>query len=80
MSSPLPHPGLVTSLQKDITSKEQTIQQLKVDAEKLRQESREKDSQLAHISAQVNNHFSSSSSSPHPLLCLGWILRRLTGV
>ncbi|XP_039223244.1 forkhead-associated domain-containing protein 1 isoform X3 [Crotalus tigris] len=44
--------GLVTSLQKDVVSKEQRIQQLKTDTEKLRQESREKDSQLAYISAQ----------------------------
>ncbi|XP_061457663.1 forkhead-associated domain-containing protein 1 isoform X2 [Rhineura floridana] len=44
--------GLVTSLQKDTTSKEQKIQQLKMDAEKLRRESREKDHQLAHVSAQ----------------------------
>ncbi|XP_053137250.1 forkhead-associated domain-containing protein 1 isoform X2 [Hemicordylus capensis] len=44
--------GLVTSLQKDITSKEQKIQQLKMEADKLRRESREKDSQLAHVSAQ----------------------------
>ncbi|XP_044308260.1 forkhead-associated domain-containing protein 1 isoform X2 [Varanus komodoensis] len=44
--------GLVTSLQKDITSKDQKIQQLKMDAEKFRRESREKDTQLAHVSAQ----------------------------
>ncbi|XP_029140762.1 forkhead-associated domain-containing protein 1 [Protobothrops mucrosquamatus] len=46
--------GLVTSLQKDVVSKEQRIQQLKADTEKLRQESREKDSQLAYISAQCS--------------------------
>ncbi|KAK9392193.1 forkhead-associated domain-containing protein 1 [Crotalus adamanteus] len=46
--------GLVTSLQKDVVSKEQRIQQLKTDTEKLRQESREKDSQLAYISAQCS--------------------------
>nr|XP_056721340.1 forkhead-associated domain-containing protein 1 [Euleptes europaea] len=46
--------GLVTSLQKDITSKEQKIQQLKMDAEKLRRENREKDNQLAHVSAQCS--------------------------
>uniref|UniRef100_A0A8D2KWJ0 Uncharacterized protein n=1 Tax=Varanus komodoensis TaxID=61221 RepID=A0A8D2KWJ0_VARKO len=45
--------GLVTSLQKDITSKDQKIQQLKMDAEKFRRESREKDTQLAHVSAQI---------------------------
>uniref|UniRef100_A0A8C6XZN3 Forkhead associated phosphopeptide binding domain 1 n=1 Tax=Naja naja TaxID=35670 RepID=A0A8C6XZN3_NAJNA len=44
--------GLVTSLQKDVVSKEQRIQQLKTETEKLRQESREKDSQLAYVSAQ----------------------------
>uniref|UniRef100_A0A670ZIC0 Uncharacterized protein n=1 Tax=Pseudonaja textilis TaxID=8673 RepID=A0A670ZIC0_PSETE len=42
--------GLVTSLQKDVVSKEQRIQQLKTETEKLRQESREKDSQLAYVS------------------------------
>ncbi|KAM3824230.1 forkhead-associated domain-containing protein 1 [Vipera latastei] len=46
--------GLVTSLQKDVVSKEQRIQQLKTDSEKLRQESREKDSQLAYVSAQCS--------------------------
>ncbi|KAF7237599.1 Forkhead-associated domain-containing protein 1 [Varanus komodoensis] len=46
--------GLVTSLQKDITSKDQKIQQLKMDAEKFRRESREKDTQLAHVSAQCS--------------------------
>ncbi|XP_063001509.1 forkhead-associated domain-containing protein 1 [Elgaria multicarinata webbii] len=46
--------GLVTSLQKDLTSKDQKIQQLKMDAEKLRTESREKDKQLAHVSAQCS--------------------------
>uniref|UniRef100_A0A8C5WZA7 Uncharacterized protein n=1 Tax=Laticauda laticaudata TaxID=8630 RepID=A0A8C5WZA7_LATLA len=45
--------GLVTSLQKDVVSKEQRIQQLKTETEKLRQESWEKDSQLAYVSAQV---------------------------
>uniref|UniRef100_A0A8D0BW25 Forkhead associated phosphopeptide binding domain 1 n=1 Tax=Salvator merianae TaxID=96440 RepID=A0A8D0BW25_SALMN len=44
--------GLVTSLQKEVTSKEQRIQQMKMDAEKLRRESREKDNQLARVSAQ----------------------------
>ncbi|XP_070615035.1 forkhead-associated domain-containing protein 1 isoform X2 [Erythrolamprus reginae] len=46
--------GLVTSLQKDATSKEQRFQQLKTETEKLRQESREKDSQLAYVSAQCS--------------------------
>ncbi|XP_060115601.1 forkhead-associated domain-containing protein 1 [Heteronotia binoei] len=46
--------GLVTSLQKDITSKEQKMQQLKIDMEKLRRENREKDNQLAHVSAQCS--------------------------
>lgn len=48
--------GLVTSLQKDITSKDHNIQQLKTEVEKFRRESREKDNQLAQVSAQVNNH------------------------
>ncbi|KAL8198565.1 UNVERIFIED_CONTAM: hypothetical protein K2H54_016477, partial [Gekko kuhli] len=46
--------GLVTSLQKDIMSKEQKMQQLKMDMEKLRRENREKDNQLAHVSAQCS--------------------------
>ncbi|XP_058017198.1 forkhead-associated domain-containing protein 1 isoform X2 [Ahaetulla prasina] len=46
--------GLVTSLQKDVVQKEQRFQQLKTEMEKLRQESREKDSQLAYISAQCS--------------------------
>ncbi|XP_028596406.2 forkhead-associated domain-containing protein 1 isoform X3 [Podarcis muralis] len=44
--------GLVTSLQKDITSKDHNIQQLKIEVEKFRRESREKDNQLAQVSAQ----------------------------
>nr|XP_028596409.1 forkhead-associated domain-containing protein 1-like isoform X6 [Podarcis muralis] len=44
--------GLVTSLQKDITSKDHNIQQLKTEVEKFRRESREKDNQLAQVSAQ----------------------------
>ncbi|KAM6435476.1 forkhead-associated domain-containing protein 1 isoform 2-T2 [Liasis olivaceus] len=46
--------GLVTSLQKDVVSKDQRIQQLRTDVDKLRQESREKDNQLAYISAQCS--------------------------
>uniref|UniRef100_A0A670J7D9 Uncharacterized protein n=1 Tax=Podarcis muralis TaxID=64176 RepID=A0A670J7D9_PODMU len=42
--------GLVTSLQKDITSKDHNIQQLKTEVEKFRRESREKDNQLAQVS------------------------------
>ncbi|XP_077167826.1 forkhead-associated domain-containing protein 1 isoform X2 [Paroedura picta] len=44
--------GLVTSLQKDVMSKEQKVQQLKMEVEKLRRENREKDNQLARVSAQ----------------------------
>ncbi|XP_067328973.1 forkhead-associated domain-containing protein 1 [Anolis sagrei] len=46
--------GLVTSLQKDMTVKDQRIQELKTDAEKLRREIREKDNQLARVSAQCS--------------------------
>ncbi|XP_063173775.1 forkhead-associated domain-containing protein 1 [Candoia aspera] len=46
--------GLVTSLQKDVVTKEQRIQQLRMDMDKLRQESQEKDDQLAYISAQCS--------------------------
>ncbi|KAJ6656847.1 hypothetical protein lerEdw1_003178 [Lerista edwardsae] len=50
--------GLVTSLQKDVTSKEHKIQELKMDAERVRKESREKDNQLAQLAAQVNDNVS----------------------
>ncbi|KAJ7306543.1 hypothetical protein JRQ81_009905 [Phrynocephalus forsythii] len=46
--------GLVTSLQKEVTSKEQKVQQLKAEAERFRRESREKDTQLAQVSAQCS--------------------------
>nr|XP_008121879.1 PREDICTED: forkhead-associated domain-containing protein 1 isoform X2 [Anolis carolinensis] len=46
--------GLVTSLQKDVTVKDQRIQQLKTDTEKLKREIREKDNQLARLSAQCS--------------------------
>lgn len=59
--------GLVTSLQKDVTSKEQKVQQLKMEAEKLRRENRQKDSQLAQVSAQV----SGLVSRPHSEV--GWV-------
>ncbi|XP_074790165.1 forkhead-associated domain-containing protein 1 isoform X2 [Natator depressus] len=44
--------GLVTSLQRDISAKEQRILQLKLNADKLKKENREKDNQLAVISAK----------------------------
>lgn len=44
----------MTSLQREITGKEQKIQQLKDDVEKMKRESREKDHQLAVVSAKVN--------------------------
>uniref|UniRef100_A0A8C4W407 Uncharacterized protein n=1 Tax=Gopherus evgoodei TaxID=1825980 RepID=A0A8C4W407_9SAUR len=46
--------GLVTSLQRDISAKEQRILQLKLNADKLKKENREKDNQLAVISAKVD--------------------------
>nr|XP_020636893.1 forkhead-associated domain-containing protein 1 [Pogona vitticeps] len=46
--------GLVTSLQKEATVKEQKIQQLKMDAETFRRENREKDNRLAQVSAQCS--------------------------
>uniref|UniRef100_A0A8C0IC92 Uncharacterized protein n=1 Tax=Bubo bubo TaxID=30461 RepID=A0A8C0IC92_BUBBB len=46
--------GLVTSLQREIASKEQKIQQLKEDVEKMKKENRVKDDQLAVVSAKVN--------------------------
>ncbi|GAB0198744.1 forkhead-associated domain-containing protein 1 [Grus japonensis] len=44
--------GLVTSLQRDIAGKEQKMQQLKQDVEKMKKENREKDNQLAVVSAK----------------------------
>lgn len=44
----------MTSLQWEIAGKEQKIQQLKDDVEKMKKESREKDHQLAVVSAKVN--------------------------
>ena len=46
--------GLVTSLQREIAGKEHKIQQLKEDVEKTKKENREKDNQLAVVSAKVN--------------------------
>ncbi|OPJ86215.1 forkhead-associated domain-containing protein 1 isoform C [Patagioenas fasciata monilis] len=46
--------GLVTSLQREIAGKEQKIQQLKDDVEKMKRESREKDHQLAVVSAKCS--------------------------
>lgn len=46
--------GLVTSLQREIAGKEQKMQQLKQDIEKIKKENREKDNQLAVVSAKVN--------------------------
>lgn len=46
--------GLVTSLQREVTGKEQKIQQLKEDVDKMKKENREKDNQLAVVSAKVN--------------------------
>ncbi|XP_073173246.1 forkhead-associated domain-containing protein 1 isoform X5 [Lepidochelys kempii] len=46
--------GLVTSLQRDISAKEQRILQLKLNADKLKKENREKDNQLAVISAKCS--------------------------
>lgn len=46
----------MTSLQKDISVKQQKILQLRLDADKLKKENREKDNQLALVSAKVNAH------------------------
>ncbi|KAM7083994.1 forkhead-associated domain-containing protein 1 [Ciconia maguari] len=46
--------GLVTSLQREIAGKEQKIQQLKQDVEKMKKENREKDKQLAVVSAKCS--------------------------
>ncbi|CAM9749925.1 unnamed protein product [Bubo scandiacus] len=46
--------GLVTSLQREIASKEQKIQQLKEDVEKMKKENRVKDNQLAVVSAKCS--------------------------
>ncbi|POI34900.1 hypothetical protein CIB84_001349 [Bambusicola thoracicus] len=46
--------GLVTSLQREIAVKEQKIQQLKQEVEKTKQANREKDNQLAAVSAKCS--------------------------
>lgn len=46
--------GLVASLRREIVGKEQKMQQLRQDVEKAKKESREKDNQLAVVSAKVN--------------------------
>ncbi|XP_009323575.1 PREDICTED: forkhead-associated domain-containing protein 1 [Pygoscelis adeliae] len=46
--------GLVTSLQREIAGKEQKMQQLKQDVEKIKKENREKDNQLAVVSAKCS--------------------------
>ncbi|XP_075293571.1 forkhead-associated domain-containing protein 1 isoform X2 [Opisthocomus hoazin] len=46
--------GLVTSLQREIAGKEHKIQQLKEDVEKTKKENREKDNQLAVVSAKCS--------------------------
>uniref|UniRef100_A0A8C4XU54 Uncharacterized protein n=1 Tax=Falco tinnunculus TaxID=100819 RepID=A0A8C4XU54_FALTI len=47
--------GLVSSLQREIAGKEQRIQQLEQEVGKMKKENREKDNQIAVISAQVNS-------------------------
>uniref|UniRef100_A0A8V5H6W1 Uncharacterized protein n=1 Tax=Melopsittacus undulatus TaxID=13146 RepID=A0A8V5H6W1_MELUD len=47
--------GLVTSLQREIAGKEQKIQQLQQDVEKVKKETRAKDNQLAVLSAKVDS-------------------------
>lgn len=44
----------MTSLQREVAGKEQKIQQLKEDVDKMKKENREKDNQLAVVSAKVN--------------------------
>ncbi|XP_062449367.1 forkhead-associated domain-containing protein 1 [Rhea pennata] len=46
--------GLVTSLQREITVKEQRIQQLSQEVEKIKKENREKNNQLAVVSAKCS--------------------------
>lgn len=45
--------GLVASLRREIMGKEQKMQQLKQEVEKVKKENREKDNQLAVVSAKV---------------------------
>nr|XP_047923259.1 forkhead-associated domain-containing protein 1 [Anser cygnoides] len=54
--------GLVTSLQREIAAKEQKIQQLKQDVEKIKKANREKDNQLAVVSAKVSTPVTCSCS------------------
>ncbi|KFQ93861.1 Forkhead-associated domain-containing protein 1, partial [Nipponia nippon] len=46
--------GLVTSLQREVAGKEQKIQQLEQEVEKMKKENREKDNQLAVVSAKCS--------------------------
>lgn len=46
--------GLATSLQREMAGKEQKIQQLKQDVEKMKKENSEKDDQLAVVAAKVD--------------------------
>lgn len=48
-------PGLVTSLQREIAGKEQEIQQLQQEVEKVKKGNRAKDNQLAVLSAKVDS-------------------------
>lgn len=48
-------PGLVTSLQREIAEKEQKIQQLQQEVEKVKKETRAKDNQLTVLSAKVDS-------------------------
>lgn len=54
--------GLVTSLQREIAVKEQKIQQLRQDVEKIKKANREKDNQLAVVSAKVSTPVTCSVS------------------
>ncbi|XP_051493058.1 forkhead-associated domain-containing protein 1 isoform X3 [Apus apus] len=47
--------GLVSSLQREVASKGQKIQQLKQDVEKMKKETREKDDQLVMVSAKLES-------------------------
>lgn len=56
--------GLAASLQRAMAGKEQKIQRLKEDVEKLKKENREKDDRLAVVSAKVNSPRDGLTSVP----------------
>ncbi|XP_075028729.1 forkhead-associated domain-containing protein 1 [Calonectris borealis] len=78
--------GLVTSLQREIAGKEQKMQQLKQDVEKIKKENREKDNQLAVVSAKcsrIKEEMKHELGEPEVIACrnrIGELERNLEGL